>query len=749
MHLNQILCTPGLQLVGLLLLLAPCVMPAQQAVDEEAPWPRVRSTNGNTVTLYLPEVESWTTNSFSARSVVEVKPAKTKKTVLGVVWFDAHGTVDRDNRIVNLDRLEITKGNFPDAPKNGSNALALVRELFPGGARTVSLDYLITALGFEQAAARQTTQPLGHTPPDILWQTNRAVLVILDGDPVLRPIPDSSMERVINTPGLMIKNPANGKFYLSGGGQWFTADSLQGSWSLVQIVPPEVAALSPPLTNSPAKSPQGPSPKIILSTKPSELLISDGLPDFKSIPGTSLQYAANADGLLFFQTKEREAYLLLSGRWFKAETLKGPWAYVSPDDLPADFAKIPERSPRAMVLASVPGTPEAELASVASTMPTTATVSRDTQINLAWDGEPQFKPIEGTAMSYAINAQLPVISVGTNYYALDNAVWFIASSPTGLWEVATEVPEEIYTIPPTSPVYYATFARIYDSDSNSVEVGYTPGYTGSYEDDGTTVYGTGYDYDSYYGDDYYGWGWTYGYGYWYVPWYGWWVWRPWWGAGNGLRAAIIDNIYDRWNAPGVRPHDRLAGTAAKLSALQNGYPALYGRFRSTAGRTPFLPPADTIALNPYSRTQNALRPGEMPTGAQLLKNVRQSSGGGRDLYAAQDGNIYQRRTDGWYRQATGGKWDYFAPAQGARLDRGQIAVGNAVAGGGQNRAAAQSAVAARAQARGYQGQAQQQVAADLDRQYYARQVGQARAHNMRANQARGGRPVRAGGRGRR
>jgi hypothetical protein len=717
-------------------------MLAKQAVDEEAPWPRVRSTNGNTVTLYLPEVESWTSNSFRARSVVEVKPAKSKKTTLGVVWFDAHGTVDRTSRIVNLDSLEITRGNFPDAPNNGSNALAIVRQLFPGGARTVSLDYLITALGFEQAAARQNAQEYNHTPPDIIWSTNRAVLVIIDGDPVLRRITNSSLERVINTPGLMIRDTVDGKFYVSGSGLWFAAGSLQGPWSYVQVPPPAVAALIPS-TNAPAAPSDQPLPQVIVSTHPAELLTTYGTPDFQRVPGTSLQYAAHADGQLFFDSKQGVAYLLLSGRWFKASALQGPWTYVSPDDLPADFAKIPANNPHAMVLASVPGTPEAQLASVANSMPTTATVSRDTKINLTYDGEPQFKPIEGTAMSYAINAQLPVISLGTNYYAVDNAVWFVAPSPAGPWEVATEVPEEIYTIPPTSPVYYATFVRIYDSDSNSVEVGYTPGYTGSYEDDGTTVYGTGYDYPPYYGDDYYGWGWTYGYGYWYVPWYGWWVWRPWWGAGSGLRAAMIDNIYDRWNTPGVRPHDRLAGTAANLSALQNGYPSLYGRFRGTAGGTPFLPPGDTIALNPYSRSQYALRSGEMPQGAQLLSNVRKSAGGGRDLYAAPDGNIYQRRTDGWYRQAAAGKWDYFAPAQGARLNRGQIAVGNAVAGGGQNRTAAQNYAG---QARSYQGyngnwQGRQQVAADLDRQYYARQVGQVRAQNMRANRG----AVRGGG----
>src|SRR6185295_18691552 len=118
----------------------------------------------------------------------------------------------------------------------------------------------------------------------------------------------------------------------------------------------------------------------------------------------------------------------------------------------------------------------AELAVLANSVPTTATVNRrDAKIELTCDGEPKFKSIEGTRMSYAINAQLPVILFGTNYFALDNGVWFTASSPTGPWQVATEVPEEIYTIPPSSPVYYTTFVRVYDADDEKVETGYTPG----------------------------------------------------------------------------------------------------------------------------------------------------------------------------------------------------------------------------------------------------------------------------------
>jgi hypothetical protein len=121
-----------------------------------------------------------------------------------------------------------------------------------------------------------------------------------------------------------------------------------------------------------------------------------------------LQYAADTDSQLFFHTTDREAYLLISGRWFKAKSLEGPWTHVAPRDLPADFVKIPPGSAQAVVLASVPNTRQAELAVLANSVPTTATVSRrDTAIQLSYDGEPKFKPIEGTHMSYAVNAQLP------------------------------------------------------------------------------------------------------------------------------------------------------------------------------------------------------------------------------------------------------------------------------------------------------------------------------------------------------
>jgi hypothetical protein len=795
------------------LALAAGFVAAQTPLDEESSWPRVRTTNGHTVTLHLPQVESWTSNSFSARAAVGLKMAGAKSEWVGVVWLAAEGRVDHSNRLVTLDRIEITRARFPESPDGGTNALAIVSDVVPSGARTVSLDYLITALGFAQAAARQGPRGLKHDPPEIVWATNRTVLILIHGEPVLKAVTGGNLERVVNTPALLVRHKADGRFYLAGDGHWFAASSIQGPWSLAQAPPPEVIALTPARAGNAATAGDQPVPRIVVRTRPAELLMTSGLPDFRPIRGTALLYAADTDSQLFFYSTTREAYLLLSGRWFKAKSLEGPWTYVAPRDLPADMAKIPPGMPQAVVLASVPDSSQAQLAVLGNSVPTTATVSRRaTTLQLTYDGEPKFKPIEGTALSYAVNAPLPVILATSSYYALDNGVWFVAPSPAGPWQVATEVPEEIYTIPPSSPVYYATFARVLQSGEDDVEVGYTPGYQGAYEEDGTVVYGTGWDYEPWYGDDYYDWGWTWGYSYWYVPWYQSWVWRNWWDQPGGLRSALIENIYDRWQGRlGVTHHDgaNVSGTfkpsssdafnppssqafkppssgtfkpsssdafkppsssaskppsseaykppsssafksstadAFKSSTSSHGYPAQYGRYQGASSPTALSPPPNTIAFNPYARPTSAVRPGEMPRGAQLLTTVRQSPGGGRDLYASPDGGVYLRKNDGWYRRETGGQWKFAAPAQGS-IERSPLASRGGQPGGGQvyrpmPGAGVQGRVG-RVPDAGFEARAQEIAA--LERQYYARSLAQYRAQNWRASGSVN-RPSRAGGR---
>jgi len=89
-------CTPGI------LLLATATGVTATAIDEESPWPRVRSTNGYTVTLHLPQVESWTSNSFRARAAVEVKQAKAKNESKK----QRHPTAHNENEMIETTEIQ-------------------------------------------------------------------------------------------------------------------------------------------------------------------------------------------------------------------------------------------------------------------------------------------------------------------------------------------------------------------------------------------------------------------------------------------------------------------------------------------------------------------------------------------------------------------------------------------------------------------------------------------------------------------
>jgi hypothetical protein len=281
-------------------------------------------------------------------------------------------------------------------------------------------------------------------------------------------------------------------------------------------------------------------PQVYVSTEPTEIIETEGKPELQSIAGTNLLFVSNTQDNVFLDQKDQNYYVLLSGRWYRASSLEGPWRYVAANKLPTDFKKIPPNHRKGAVLASIPGTQQAGEAKIANQVPQTAKVDRSqAALEVKYDGPPQFKQIEETSLKYAANTQTPVIQVEPHsYFAVQNGVWFTSNSPEGPWTVATRVPAVIYSIPPSSPLYYVTYVRIYDSTPETVYTGYTPGYLGSYCcSDGVVVYGTGYYYTPWIGSVWYGppvtfgvgFTWGYGDGFFVGPaFYPWW--GPWWSA---------------------------------------------------------------------------------------------------------------------------------------------------------------------------------------------------------------------------
>jgi Domain of unknown function (DUF4136) len=219
-------------------------------------------------------------------------------------------------------------------------------------------------------AAGSKSAPQADEPPRVFFSTSPARLILVDGDPVYRPVPGTELQRIVNTKPLIVRDVA-GMYYLKILDGWMEAYSLYANWS-VSGVGPDGAGLvlqqaratsavdlldradpgNPAGTRSLAT---GPAPAIFLSTTPAELIVTNGPMVFGGIEGTALEYVVNTSADLFKEPTDRELYLLISGRWLRSWTIEGPWQPVARRDLPADFARIPDGSPKAKVKLAMRG----------------------------------------------------------------------------------------------------------------------------------------------------------------------------------------------------------------------------------------------------------------------------------------------------------------------------------------------------------------------------------------------------------
>jgi hypothetical protein len=619
-----------LSLLLVSLLLAPSVLPwahaqAPGASSADDTWPKQFVSGGNTFSIYQPQIERWQWNELQARAAVGLETAASPQPRFGVIWFSALTNVDKESRMVTLQDMSLFKIDFPGTPDEGIDYASALNNALPSQPIQIALDRLQANLEVTKVIGRRQQVPVKNTPPRIVYSPRLAVLVLTDGKLVLRQVQGTPLMRAINTRALLLLDTSSGTYYLWLLNRWVQAPAFEGPWTAATSAPAalettkqqaiadkqvSVDDFTPPVKQA---LEQGQLPVIYTSTAPAELIQTEGPAQFQPIATTQIFDVSNTASSLFFYRTTQQYYVLISGRWFRARALSGPWAFVEPSTLPGDFAQIPLNHPKGAVLASVPGTAEAKQAVIANGIPQTATIARTARLTVTYDGSPQFTPITGTGLSYARNAPLPVIQVDPTYYmALQDGVWFVSSSPARTWLVATSVPPVIYTIPPTAPLYYVTHVYVYGSTPQVVYTGYTPGYYGMVvTPSNLVVYGTGYVYPAWAGTVWYPLPATYGA---YAAGYGAGVFTgfafgmafgaiaasaPWgwhggccWGGWHGGYANV--NIYTRYG---------------------NKY------YRAATG---------TIGNTQFARTQNTAL-------------ARQ----GNNVYATHDGNVYRNTGGGW------------------------------------------------------------------------------------------------------
>src|SRR4029078_523262 len=71
-----------------------------------------------------------------------------------------------------------------------------------------------------------------------------------------------------------------------------------------------------------------------VSTTPAELIQTKGSPQVTPIHGTDLWYVTNTNQDVFLRQSSGQYYVVLSGRWYRARSLEGPWQFVGASELP-------------------------------------------------------------------------------------------------------------------------------------------------------------------------------------------------------------------------------------------------------------------------------------------------------------------------------------------------------------------------------------------------------------------------------
>ena len=715
----------GIVLAGALALVAAVLPSAAQetastetvAQPDPITFPRTLESEAGVVVVHTPQIDTWNDYAtIEGRIAVEVTPAGEEDPVYGVAEFTADTDPNLELRVVAIENIEITVTSFPvpdDARREQLDAV--VRSTAQYRTHYVPLDVILTYIA--PNASVPDEEGLSFEPPPVFYSNTPAILVMTEGEPLLAPLPDTKLEYVVNTNWDLFRYKDK-EWYLRNNDRWLKNDELRGDWRYDNRLPGDFKKLpddgnwgAVKAANPPAKG-DSDEPTVFVSDRPAELILTDGQPDYRTAGNASLQYISNTESDVFrYQAK---FYYLVSGRWFRADLLRGPWTHVQ--ELPEIFASIDPEGRKGHVLAAVPSTDEARLAVLEASIPRKATVSRDAgdKVNVFFQGEPQFEPISGTNVERATNSSNDILRVGDEYYLCDNAVWYVATSTDGPWVVADSIPADIYSIPASSPSYHVTHVRVYESDNNYVSTGYTSGYYGSHVSYGVVIYGSGYYYPPYYGyypyygypyyPYYYPYPYSYGGSAWYNPNTGRYgrsasVYGPYGGYGRSASynpqtgtyargEAVWDNNeiagrgvaynprtgtgvatrgYDKdgkgWGESLITHNDKWVATQSEwgknwkttdLVGSEGGTGTIERRREGDTvyGAGEFERGGETLSTRSARNEQGTIIAGQTGSGERGV--IGRSAEG--DIYAGKDGSVYRRDEEGWH-QNSGDGWN--------------------------------------------------------------------------------------------
>ena len=472
----------------------------------ESSWPQTVSAGDRSFVVYAPQFNSYGGDMVGLTHAVtrmrngaaSVSPAD-----MGVMTVSAQAASAADDGELEIAAFQVDSLAFAGVGA-AQDDIDAIQQAIANRAFCITRRALVHDMQIENSRA-SGTPGLGDFVPNFRVERQRAMLITIDGDPQFKDLADTNWRQVINTPFLVLQ-AQDGSFVVRlGDGHWMGSMQFAQGYSAVAAPPAAVitaigtapmppAGVAGPAPDAPAPGATPPAlPAVIVVTEPTVLIAINGEPLLAEVaPG--VQWVANSRALLLRTADPVAWWTLASGRWFSTPTLDGAWTRVAPAAVPAAFRALPGGRVFDHAKASVPQTPESVAAVAAAQEARTVQIVRAAaRCSVTWRGTPLWQGIAGTLLRGSVNASQPVIECDRYFYCCDNAVWFSAAASQGPWQLCDDLPDALSQIQASSPLYAATAVDIVGSTTDSVTFSYVPAYLGTFVDDGTVVYGNGYD----------------------------------------------------------------------------------------------------------------------------------------------------------------------------------------------------------------------------------------------------------------
>ncbi|MCT4621987.1 MAG: hypothetical protein N4A46_00090, partial [Schleiferiaceae bacterium] len=167
--------------------------------EDSLSWPRDIISGKYTTTLYQPQYDSFESNILEGRMAFSIQE-NDDMPLFGALWFSSKIATDKEERMVYLESISITRMNFPEA--EDEEKLEKLKDYLENEMESwdveMSVDHFTAALSTLDLE-HKTDANLNNAPPKIIYKTEAAILISIDGDPIWQKDESGNLEYIINT----------------------------------------------------------------------------------------------------------------------------------------------------------------------------------------------------------------------------------------------------------------------------------------------------------------------------------------------------------------------------------------------------------------------------------------------------------------------------------------------------------------------------------------------------------------------